>query len=132
MRYAKPALALVIVLTSALACLNTDVTQPSRDPCTPPVIVAGAGIADFKQRIARQTSISPADSVLDVALTFASAVTASDRDRIGTYNGINVTSGGTAATLRVEFSANDLKSYVASDTGRLTDATIFIPACTTK
>jgi hypothetical protein len=65
-------------------------------------------------------------------LTFVSAVTQSDRDRIGTYNGTNVASAGSANTLRAEFMANDLMNYVATDTGRLTDATIYIPACTNK
>jgi len=65
-------------------------------------------------------------------LTFVSAVTQSDRDRIGTYNGINVASAGSANTLRAEFMASDLMNYAATDTGRLTDATIYIPACTNK
>lgn len=130
---AKAFLTSVVVVTAgAIACHKVEITGTSSDPCTSAVITAGNGTTDFKQRIPKQTAVAPADSILDVVLTFVSAVTQSDRDRIGTYNGTNVASAGSANTLRAEFMANDLMNYVATDTGRLTDATIYIPACTNK
>jgi hypothetical protein len=132
MPYAKASLVLVIVLAGAAACHTVDVTGTPNTTCTSAVITAGNGTTDFKQRIPKQTAVAPADSILDVVLTFVSAVTQSDRDRIGSYNGTNIASAGSANTVRAEFMANDLMNYVATDTGRLTDATIYIPACTNK
>ena len=131
MPYATAPLALLIV-AGVIACQKAEVTGTQTDPCMPAVITAGNGVADFKLRIPKQTAVAPADSMLDVILTFASAPTQSDRDRIGSFNGTNVASAGTPNALRAEFEASDLTTYVASDTGRLTDATIYVPACTTK
>lgn len=132
MPYGKATLTLVIIIAGVIACHKVEITGTQSGPCTSAVITAGNGITDFKQRIPKQTAVAPADSVLDVVLTFASAVTQNDRDRIGTYSGTNVASAGSANTLRAEFEANDLMNYVATDTGRLTDATIYIPACTNQ
>jgi len=95
------------------------------------VINAGAGVSDFKVRIPQQTAVAPPDSVLDVALLFNTAVTQPDRDTITVYGGTNVFTAGSANTLKAEFKANDLANYVAHDAGRLSDAIIYIPACTT-
>ena len=132
MPYAIGSLTLLI-LVGAIACQKAaDNTAPQNDPCMPAVITAGNGIANFKQRIPKQTAVAPADSVLDVILTFASAPTQNDRDQIGLYNGTNVANAATINALRAEFPAANLANYVAADTGRLTDAAIYVPACTTK
>jgi hypothetical protein len=95
------------------------------------VINAGVGISDFKVRIPKQTAVAPPDSVLDVALLFMTAVTQPDRDTIAVYGGTHVATAGSANTLKAEFKANDLASYVTNDSGRLNDAIIYIPSCTT-
>ena len=132
MPYAKATLALSLTLAGVIACRRYEITGIQSAPCTSNVITAGNGITDFKQRIAKQTGAAPADSVLDVVLTFASAVTQVDRDRIASYNGTHVGTAGSANTVHAEFGANDLMNYVTTDTGRLTDATIYIPACTNQ
>ena len=127
---------LPILLTVALigaGCHTLDISGSANNSCpTSAVITAGAGVTDFKQRIPRQTAVAPPDSILDVVLTFTSAVSQSDRDRITTFNGSNVASAGSATALRAQFEANDLTSYVANDPGRLADAVIYIPACVNK
>ena len=114
-------------------CHLLDVSGTSSTTTCPnsAVISAGVGISDFKLRIPKQTAAAPPDSVLDVALLFTTAVTQADRDTIATYGGTNVASAGSANTLKAEFKANDLAGYVANDSGRLSDAIIYIPACTT-
>jgi len=95
------------------------------------VISAGVGVSDFKLRIPKQTAVAPPDSVLDVALLFQTAVTQPDRDTIVAHGGTNVATAGNATSLKAEFKANDLASYIANDNGRLSDAIIYIPSCTT-
>lgn len=132
MRYTPPALALAVFVAG---CYTADIAgQSNFNGCVPsPVITAGQGISDFKQRIARQTSVAPADSVLSVLLTFASPVVQSDKDRIAAYSGTNVSTAGTASSLKAQFVSTDLARYVADDTtGRLSDAVIYDPACATE
>jgi len=114
------------------ACIDINVSgNNSLDACSESAVInAGIGIADFRDRIPKQTAASRPDSVLDVVLTFASAVTQSDRDRIASYNGTHVQTAGTAASLKAEFTAQDVFNYVTDDTGRLSDVVIYIPACT--
>jgi hypothetical protein len=118
----------------AAGCYTADIAgQSSFNGCSPsPVIVAGQGISDFRQRIARQIAVAPADSVLDVVVTFTTAVVQADRDRITSYGGNNVSTAGNASSLKVEFVAADLARYVSDDTGRLSDVVIYDPACTTE
>jgi hypothetical protein len=122
----------IVILTAG--CHTLDISgQSSNNTCpTSAVITAGAGVADFRQRIPTQTAVAPPDSVLDVVLSFMSAVSQADRDRIATYNGTNVANAGSATALRVAFEANDLTSYVVGDTGRLSDVVIYIPDCVNK
>ena len=127
------AIALLSTVIIAAGCHTIDISGSSNNTCpTSAVITAGAGVTDFRQRIPRQTAVAPPDSVLDVVLSFMSAVSPADRDRIATYNGTNVANAGSATTLRAEFEANDLTSYVVNDTGRLTDVVIYIPDCVNK
>ena len=126
------AILLAVALIGA-GCHTFDISGSPNNSCpTSAVITAGAGETDFRQRIPKQTAVAPSDSILDVVLTFTSAVSQSDRDRIATYNGINVAGAGSATALRAQFEANDLTSYVANDPGRLADAVIYIPACVNK
>lgn len=116
----------------ATGCHLLDVSGSSSGTVCPnsAVINAGAGISDFKQRIPKQTAVAPPDSTLDVALVFSSAVTQADRDAITAAGGTNVSSAGTATALHVQFLAKDLPAYIANDTGRLSEAIIYIPSCT--
>jgi len=124
---------LLAVALVAAGCNTLDISGSANNSCpTSAVITAGAGVTDFRQRVPKQTAVAPPDSILDVVLTFTSAVAQNDRDRIATYNGTNVASAGSASSLRAEFEANDLTSYVANDPGRLADVVIFIPACVNK
>lgn len=134
MLYAKHPIALLSIVMVAAGCHTLDISgQSSNNACpTSAVITAGAGITDFRQRIPKQTAVAPPDSVLDVVLSFVSAVSQADRDRIATYNGTNVANAGSATTLRAEFEANDLTSYVVDDTGRLSEVVIYIPDCVNK
>ena len=131
---AKHSIALLSIGIVAAGCHTLDISgQSSNNTCpSSAVITAGAGVTDFRQRIPRQTAVAPPDSVLDVVISFVSAVAPSDRDRIATYNGMNVANAGSATTLRAEFEANDLTSYVVDDTGRLSDVVIYIPDCVNK
>lgn len=126
---------LISLAAAALAagCYTVDIAgQSSFNRCTPsPVIVAGQGISDFKQRIARQTAVAPADSILNVVLTFMTVVVQSDRDRITSYGGTDIATAGTASSLKAKFVGVELARYVSEDTGRLSDAVIYDPACTT-
>lgn len=119
--------------TAVGGCHLLDVTgSRSGDNCPPSnVIAAGVGATDFKQRVAKQTAAAPPDSVLDVVLIFEGAISQSDRDQITAAGGTNVSSAGTASALKAEFKAVDLAAYVANDTGRLTEAIIYLPACAT-
>jgi hypothetical protein len=128
------AIALLSTVLIAAGCHTLDISgQSSNNTCpTSAVITAGAGVTDFRQRIPRQTAVAPPDSILDVVISFVSAVSQADRDRIATYNGTNVANAGSATTLRAEFEANDLASYVVNDTGRLTDVVIYIPDCVNR
>lgn len=126
------------ILRSSLAafalvagCYTVDIAGQSNFNGCPPstVITAGQNISDFKQRIQRQTAVAPADSVLDVVLTFATKPDQSDRDRISTYHGSNIAITENVASLKAEFLSQDLARYVAEDTGRLIDAVIYDPAC---
>lgn len=130
----QPALALLAAIVFVVGCTTSDIAQPSLGGCSPStVITAGLGISDYKQRIARQVSLVPTDTVLDVIITFTTAVVQSDRDRIAAYGGINVASAGTVSTLKAQFVAPDLASYVSEDTtGRLSDVTIYDPACSSN
>lgn len=133
MRTALTSLSFLIAAVAAGACYSLDVPKSAVNSCTvSSVINAGVGISDFKQRIPKQTAVAPSDSVLDVMLTYSSAVTQADRDAIATAGGINISSGGTATSLKAQFPAAGLASYVAADTGRLTNVVIYIPACFTN
>ena len=122
----------VAAISAVDGCHLLDVSGTSSTSSCPnsAVITAGVGVSDFKLRIPKQTAAAPPDSVLDVALLFATAVTQPDRDTIAAYGGTNVATAGSANTLKAEFKANDLASYVANDTGRLSNAIIYIPSCT--
>jgi len=126
-----PIISLTVVVVAA--CYSLDVPKSAVNNCTVSAVInAGVGTADFRQRIPKQTAVAPADSVLDVVLTFATAVTQVDRDAIATAGGMNISTAGTATSLKAQFRASDLASYVAADTGRLTNAVIYIPACFTS
>jgi hypothetical protein len=131
MRYAT-----LLLSTAALAaaCNGSDVTaQPDLGGCQPStVIVAGEGISDFKQRIARQVAVAPMDTVVAVLITFTSAAVQDDRDRISMYGGMNVSTAGDASSLKAQFIPGDLARYVQDDTGRLSDVVIYDPACSTS
>jgi hypothetical protein len=130
MRYTKPLLVSVVL---AAGCYSVDIAgQSNFNGCTPSaVITAGQGISDVAQRIARQTAVAPADSVLSVLITFTSAVMQSDRDRITSYGGTNITTAATASSLKSQFPAQSLERYVSEDTtGRLSDVVIYDPTCT--
>jgi hypothetical protein len=129
MRVTTPLLGL---LAFAGACYTADIAgQANFNGCRQSaVITAGQGVSDLKQRIALQTSIAPADSILDVAITFTSAFVSSDSNRILAYGGSKITAGNTSSELKAEFQAQDLERYVSEDTGRLSDVVIFDPTCT--
>lgn len=127
-------IALIAMLVFATGCYTVDIAgQSNFNGCVPsPVITAGQGISDFRQRIARQVAVAPADSILDVAITFSSDVVQADRDRIVAYGGTNIVNGPTSSSLEAELVAQSLELYVSQDTTmRLSDVTIFDPACTT-
>ena len=128
-----------IVLLSALpifaaGCYTVDIAgQSNFNGCVAsPVITAGQGISDFRQRIARQVAVAAADSILDVVITFSSDVVQADRDRIVSYGGTNIVNGATSSSLEAELVAQSLELYVSQDTTmRLSDVTILDPACIT-
>ena len=93
------------------------------------VLTGGQGISDFKQRIARQSQLAPGDSGIDVRLTYKTAVTTADRDRIAQYGGTSVLAGATDGVVTARFPMSDLARFVAEDGGRLSDAVIFVSAC---
>ena len=122
---------LIGALGALCGCHLLDVPETKVSSSCPnsAVINAGSGVLDFKERVARQITVAPPDSVLDVVLLFETTVTQADLDRIGTSGGTNVASAGGTAALKAQFTAQNLGSYVASDAGRLTDAVIYIAAC---
>ena len=130
----RHSIALLATIPFTAACYTVDIAgQSNFNGCVAsPVITAGAGISDYKQRIARQTAVAPADSLLSVLLTFVSPVVQSDKDRITAYSGSNVANAGTASSLKAQFVSQDLARYVSEDTtSRLSDVVIYDPACAT-
>jgi hypothetical protein len=121
---------LIAAVTIAAGC-HIGVSETNLTNCpTSAVISAGVDIADFKQRIAKQTAVAPPDSILDVVLTFDGAISQADRDAITAAGGTNVSSASSVAGVRASFRAQALADYVANDQGRLTNAIIYIPSCT--
>lgn len=121
----------IAAIAVALGC-HIGVSETDLTTCpTSAVISAGVNIADFKQRIAKQTAVAPPDSILDVVLTFDGAISQTDRDAITAAGGTNVSSASSVAGVRASFRAQALADYVANDQGRLTNAIIYIPSCTT-
>lgn len=132
MRSTTPLLPLLLL---SFACYTADIAGQARfNGCTPsPVITAGQGISDYKQRIARQTAVASGDTVLSVLLTFTSPVVQSDKDRITAYGGTNMSTAGTASSLKAQFISADLARYVSEDTtNRLSDVVIYDPSCATE
>src|SRR3954469_9178750 len=128
MRYLRSVVALAGII-AATACHLVDVSGANGSGCpSSAVITAGAGIADFKQRIQRQTAVAPADSILDVVLVFDGAVAQADLDAIAAGGGTNVSSAGSVTAVRASFPAQALADYVAGDQARLNDAIIYIPS----
>lgn len=123
----------LVAVAALCGCHLLDVPETKLTSTCPnsAVINAGAGVLDFKQRIPKQTAVAPPDSVLDVVLIFETAVTQADRDRIDASGGTNVSTAGTVSALKAQFTAQKLADYVTSDTGRLTDAVIYISSCMT-
>ena len=132
MRHRTLALTAIAALTTG--CYTVDIAgQSNFNGCAPStVIMAGQGFSDFHQRIAHQVAVAPADSVLDAAITFVTAAVQADRDRITAYGGTNILTGATPGILDAEFTAQNLGRYVSEDTtNRLSDVTIYVPACAT-
>ena len=127
------ALVIAAVAVVTAGCHLLDVSTPTSSGGCPvsAVINAGIGFSDYKQRIPRQAAVAPPDSVVDVLLVFDTAITQQDRDAIATYGGSNVSSAGSAVSLKAQFHAKDLPTYVANDGDRLSDAVIYIPECVT-
>ena len=137
-RFASMRLARLTSLGPALlavsACFTVDIAGSSAFNFCPQsrVITAGDGVGDFKQRIPKQTALAPPDSLLDVRLVYPSGAGQADRDRIAQYSGTDVLTGRTGAELTARFRAQDLTRFVADDTGRLSDAVIYIPSCASE
>jgi hypothetical protein len=134
MRHATFVLTPLVAAVLVAGCYSVDIAgQTSFNNCPlSAVIGAGQGISDFKTRVQRQTAVAPQDSILDVALTFTTPATQVDRDRIGAYNGTNIATGNNPNSLKAQFRAQDLGRYVSEDTGRLSDAVVYNPACTSE
>jgi hypothetical protein len=122
---------LTLAVFSSPGCHLLDVPSASSVSSCPTsaVISAGIGITDFRERIPKQTAVAPPDSVLDVVLIFDGAIIQADRDDITASGGTHVATAGTANALKAEFRAEDLTTYIAGDSGRLTEAVIYILAC---
>ena len=95
----------------------------------PPAIAVGLGVADFRERIARQVAASPPETPLRASLTFHDGVTAADGARIAEHGGEIVYRFQTLPALVVEFSPAALGAYVAADAGRLEDASLGLIVC---
>jgi hypothetical protein len=130
MNVTKFLLAVALVVAGA-GCHLLDVSGANNGNTCPasPVINAGIAFPDFKDRIPRQTALAPTDTLLDVLLIFDSAITQADRDAITTAGGTNVVSVNATTTVKAQFHPADLANYVASDTGRLSDAIVYIASC---
>ena len=95
----------------------------------PPLLLVGSDAVDFRERLALQIALAPPDSVLDVMLTFAGAVTAEDRAQITRYGGEIRHELGSLTNLMVRFRARALGTYLAADAGRLTNASLGLLVC---
>jgi hypothetical protein len=76
-------------------------------------------------------AVAPPDSTVSVLLIFNSSITQEDRDAVATYGGSNVSTAGNALSLKAQFHAKDLPSYIGNVGDRLSDAVIYIPECVT-
>jgi hypothetical protein len=94
-----------------------------------PIDRAGEGITDFRLRVEAQTAIVPADSVLEVALSFISGTNTEDRALIAVHSGTITYDFQAQPTVLAHFAAADLASYVRAEPGRLKGVSLGGPRC---
>ena len=119
---------LTIALSLAVGACRSD--APTGAICEAHAIDrAGEGITDFRLRVEAQTAIVPADSVLEVALSFISGPNTEDRALIAAYSGTITYDFRAQPTVLAHFAAADLAAYVRAEPGRLKGVSLGGPRC---